>query len=174
MSAMPCRPVACISTARGSDISFHLLYCLSYKENQPMRELFLILHFLGLTMALGTGFANLFLAIAAAKFEPADRGPFMLRTTILVRMGQTGLGLLLISGFYLITPYWKVLSDMPTLIAKLVCVLLLIIMVTVISLMVRKAKKLNDPSILLRIKPYGMFNLLLGLTIVILAVLTFH
>ena len=98
-----------------------------------MRDIMLITHFIGLTMALGTGFANLFLGIASAKLEPAERGKFMANTMILIRVGHTGLGLLLLSGFYLITPFWKTLGDMPVLIAKLCCVGLLVIMVSVIT-----------------------------------------
>jgi uncharacterized membrane protein len=125
-------------------------------------------------MALGTGFSNLFLASAASKLEPAERGGFMMKTTVLVRMGQVGLGLLLISGFYLMTPYWKVLGDMPILIAKLCVVGLLIIMVSVVSVMVKKAKQQNNPAMLLKVKPYGMLNFFIGIAIVILAVLSFH
>ena len=139
-----------------------------------MREFFLVLHFIGLAMAVGTGFANLFLGAAAANLEPAERGMFMARTTILVRMGQTGLALLLISGFYLITPYWKVLSDYPTLIAKLVLVAILTVFVIVISLKTRKALNQNDPSQLAKLKPLGMLTLLTGIVIIILAALTFH
>ena len=125
-------------------------------------------------MAVGTGFANLFLASAASKLEPAERASFMGKTTILMRMGQTGLGLLILSGFYLMTPYWRTLSDMPTLIGKLTLVGLLIIMVTVISLQVRKSKKENNPALLAKLKPLGMLNFFIGLTILVLAVLTFH
>jgi uncharacterized membrane protein len=139
-----------------------------------MHDLFLVIHLVGLTMALGAGFANLFLGVTASKLEPAERGSFMAKTTILMRMGQTGLGLLLLSGFYLITPYWEVLSDMPTLITKLALILLLVIMVTAISLRVRKAKKENDPSQQAKLKPLGMINFLIGIAILILAVLTFH
>ena len=139
-----------------------------------MRDFMLIVHFIGLTMALGTGFANMFLGIAAAKLEPAERGKFMTNTMILVRMGHTGLGLLLLSGFYLITPFWKVLSDMPTLIGKLVCIGLLIIMISIITRLVNKAKRENNPALLMKLKPIGMINLVLGITIVVLAVLSFH
>ena len=139
-----------------------------------MRDFFLLLHFIGLSMAVGTGFANLFLGSAAAKLEPAERGPFMLKTTVLVRMGQTGLGLLLISGFYLATPFWKSLSDMPTLMAKLALVVVLLVTVTMSSLQVRKAKKENNPGLLVKLKPLGMANFFLGIAIMILAVLTFH
>lgn len=139
-----------------------------------MRDLFLVLHLIGLAMAVGTGFANLFLASAAAKLEPAERGSFMAKTSILVRMGHTGLGLLILSGFYLITPYWSVLSEMPMLIAKLAVVVVQIVLVTVISLLISKAKKENNPAALMKLKPFGMAIFFLGLTIVILAVLTFH
>jgi uncharacterized membrane protein len=139
-----------------------------------MRDLILVIHFIGLTMAVGTGFANLFLAFAASKLVPAERGAFMSKTMILMRMGQTGLGLLILSGLYLITPYWSTLSDMPTLIAKLSLVVLLIIMVTVISLLARKAQREKDPSQLAKLKPLGILNFIIGIAILVLAVLTFH
>jgi hypothetical protein len=139
-----------------------------------MRDLMLIIHFIGLAMALGTGFANLFLGMVASKLEPAERGSFMSKTLILGRMGQIGLGLLLLSGFYLATPYWQVLGEMPTLIIKLILVALLLILVSIILLIVSKAKKQGNPALLAKIKPLGILNFLLGITIVIFAVLTFH
>lgn len=139
-----------------------------------MRDLMLIIHFIGLAMAVGTGFANLFLGIAASKLDPAERGSFMSRSMILGRMGQIGLGLLILSGFYLITPYWKVLGMMPLLITKLSLVGLLIISVILILFIVRKSKKQNNPALLSKIKPLGMFNFFIGIAIVIIAVLIFH
>lgn len=139
-----------------------------------MRDLMLIVHFIGLTMALGTGFANLFLGMAAAKLAPAERGKFMSNTLILMRMGHTGLGLLLLSGFYLITPYWKVLGEMPMLIAKLCFVGLLLILVSTITVIARKAQQQNNPAMLMKLKPFGMLNFFVGITIVVLAVLSFH
>ena len=139
-----------------------------------MRELMLIIHFIGLTMALGAGFANLFLGTVTAKLQPAERGSFMSKTAVLGRMGQIGLGLLLLSGLYLITPYWKVLGEMPLLIAKLTLVGILLIMVSVILLTLRRSKKENNPALLAKIRPLGMINFLIGISIVILAVLVFH
>ena len=72
-----------------------------------MRNVMLVIHFIGLAMALGAGFSNIFLNVAASKLEPAERGSFLSKTSILGRMGQIGLGLLLLSGFSLATPYWK-------------------------------------------------------------------
>ena len=89
----------------------------------------LILHFIGLAMGLGVAFANLFLGIAAKKMAPEEVIPFRMKTMALARMGHIGLALLLISGFYLITPFWKTLGTMPTLIAKLVGVVILVILI---------------------------------------------
>jgi len=138
-----------------------------------MRELMLVIHFIGLAMALGAGFANLFLGTVASKLEPAERGSFMSKIMILGRMGQTGLGLLLLSGFYLISPYWKVLGDMPFLIAKLSLVAVLIILVSSVLIMLNKAKR-GNPAMFAKIKPLGILNFLIGIAIVILAVLTFR
>ncbi|HMG89966.1 MAG TPA: hypothetical protein VK589_07895 [Chryseolinea sp.] len=137
-----------------------------------MRELMLVFHFIGLAMALGAGFANLFLGSVASKLEPAERGSFMSKTMILGRMGQIGLALLLLSGFYLITPYWKVLGDMPLLIAKLCLVALLLILVSTVLILLRKEK--GNPAMLAKIRPLGMLNFLIGITIVVLAVLIFR
>lgn len=139
-----------------------------------MRDLMLIIHFIGLAMALGTGFANLFLGMVASKLEPAEKGSFMSKTLILGRMGHIGLVLLILSGFYLMTPYWSALSNMPLLIVKLILVALLVILVTIIILIVRKSKKEGNPALLAKIKPFGIINFLLGVAIVVLAVLIFH
>ncbi|HEU5291122.1 MAG TPA: hypothetical protein VFU05_10795 [Cyclobacteriaceae bacterium] len=139
-----------------------------------MRELMLVIHFIGLAMALGAGFANFFLGSVAAKLEPAERGNFMAKLLILGRMGQIGLGLLLLSGFALITPFWKVLGEMPFLIAKLSLVGVLLLSVSRILFLVNKSKRENNPAVLMKVKPLGMLNFFLGITIVILAVLTFH
>ena len=139
-----------------------------------MRELMLVFHFMGLAMALGAGFANLFLGSVASKLEPVERGSFMSKIMILGRMGQIGLGLLLLSGLGLMTPYWKVLGDMPLLITKLSLVALLIILVASVLIIMRKAKKQGNPAMLAMIKPLAMLNFLIAITIVILAVLVFR
>jgi len=139
-----------------------------------MRELMLIFHFIGLAMALGSGFANLFLGSVASKLEPAERGSFMSKIMILGRMGQIGLAVLLLSGFYLITPYWKVLDEMPFLVAKLSLVALLLILVSTVLVLLGKAKKQGNPALFAKIKPLGILNFLIGISIVILAVLAFR
>jgi uncharacterized membrane protein len=89
-------------------------------------------------------------------------------------MGHIGITLLLVSGFYLITPYWKVLSSMSSLIAKLSLVAVLIVLISLIGIAAKKAKQ-GDPEVQLKkMELLGKFTLLVGIAIVILAVKVFR
>jgi len=139
-----------------------------------MRELMLILHFIGLTMGLGTGFAHAFLGSITSKMTTEEAIKFRLQSLVLSKMGHTGIGLLLISGFYMISPYWKVLSTMPLLIAKLSLVAILIVLITLISISGKKAKQGDAAVQLKKMETLGKMTLLVGLAIVVLAVKVFR
>lgn len=139
-----------------------------------MRDVMLILHFIGLTMGIGTGFAHAFLGAAAAKMSPEEATRFRLHTLVLSRMGHTGLGLLLVSGLYLITPYWSTLPSNPWLIVKLALVITLLTVITLISIAARKAQKGDAEAQFKKIQTLGKISLLVGLSIVMVAVSVFH
>ena len=132
----------------------------------------LILHFVGLAMGLGTSFAHAFLGIAASKMSKDEATKFRINTQILSRMGHTGITLLIISGLYLITPYWSILS--PLLILKLILVLLLVTLIAIISFSAKKAQKENKEIDLKKMGKFGKMTLVIALTIVVLAVYIFH
>lgn len=139
-----------------------------------MREVMLIIHFIGLGMGLGTGIGFIFLGKAASKLEKAEAGKFMLNAFSLAKMGQTGLVLLVISGLYLMTPFWKTLPANHTLITKLVLVVILIALIVANSIAMNKAKNgdlLNQRN---KIQTLGRISLAVVLIIIILAVSTFH
>ncbi len=138
-----------------------------------MREVMLIVHLLGLVMGVGTSFAFFFLGKRAAKLEGAEASKFIVNTLSLGTMGHIGLSMLVISGGYLMTPYWGILPTNPLLIAKLLLVVLLIVMIIVMGMASRKAKK-GDLSGLKMVRKLGPIALLTGITIMSLAVLVFH
>lgn len=139
-----------------------------------MREIFLVIHFLGLAMGLGTSFGFMFLGIAGSKMETAERLKFQLNAMALSRMGIIGLILLIISGGALMTPYWSTLSSFPLLIIKLVLVIVLTILIAIISSIGKKAQKGDTEKMLKKMEPFGKISMLTGLIIVILAVYIFH
>ena len=134
----------------------------------------LILHFIGLTMGLGTSFAHAFLGAVTSKMSADESAKFRMNSLVLSRMGHIGIGLLIISGLYLITPYWSILPSSPLLILKLILVLLLVILITLISLSTKRARKGDLKTELNKMEKFGKLTLIIGLTIVTLAVYIFH
>lgn len=134
----------------------------------------LILHFVGLAMGLGTSFAMMFLGIASSRMDPAKGREFMVNATVVSRMGQIGLVILLISGLFLMTPYWASLPEQPLLIAKLVLIVVLGGLIGVLSGKARKARAGNAEAQLKAMAPLGRLAMLVGLGAVILAVLVFR
>lgn len=139
-----------------------------------MRVAMLIIHFLGLTMGLGASFSLLFLGIAGSKMDKQEGQKFALNTFALSAMGQTGLVMLILSGLYLMTPYWRILPVQPLLIAKLILVLVLTVSVILLGIYSKRAKKGDTEANLKKIANLGKVSLLCGITIVLLAVLVFQ
>lgn len=139
-----------------------------------MREAMLITHFLGLAMGLGSSFAFMFLGIEGSKMEKEEGKKFALNTFTMSRMGHIGLALLILSGGYLMTPYWAILGTQPLLIAKLILVLVLLLSVSIQAVFSKRAKKGETEANLKKIAALGKISLLSGIAIVLLAVLIFR
>lgn len=139
-----------------------------------MKDVMLILHFLGIAMGAGVSFAFLFLGLTARKMAKEEAQKFMLNSYNLTRMGNIGLVLLFLSGGYLMTPYWKLLGEMPLLATKLVLFLALGAFLGMISSNARKARQGDSEKYMKKIETFGKLALLVTITIVVLAVLSFH
>lgn len=141
---------------------------------ETARDVALILHFIGLAMGLGTGFAHLFLGLAASKMEKSVADDFHVKALAVDQMGTIGIVLLILSGGYLMTPYWSSLSESPLLMAKLALVVILTILIGMLISLGKKVKAENGGPALDKMEKIGKITLPLGIIIVILAVLVFH
>ena len=139
-----------------------------------MREILLIFHFIGLAMGLGTSFAFMFLGFAAAKMDKSEAFNFTLKTFALSRMGHIGLGLLILTGLLLMTPYWPVLGSSPLLITKLILVLVLGAILGMIGSAMKKIKAGETAVYVKKLILLGRLGMLTSITIVIMAVLNFQ
>lgn len=139
-----------------------------------MRIAMLMVHFLGLAMGLGTSFGFFFLGRAGSKMKKEEGKQFAINSFAMGRMGHIGLAMLIVSGFYLITPFWSSLASRPLLIAKLFLVLTLTTSVILAGIYTRQAKKGTAERYLKKIKNLGRLSLLSGIAIVVLAVLVFR
>lgn len=139
-----------------------------------MRDAMLFIHFLGLIMGMGAGFASLFIAASNKDLTVEERPKFMLRLRSLGYMGLTGLALLVISGGYLATPYWSQIGAMPFFIAKLSLVVVLLVLALLMDHRWRRAVRNGGGADLKAIPGLGRLALPVGLLIVLFAVLQFH
>lgn len=139
-----------------------------------MREAMLVLHFIGLVMGLGTGFAHAFLGSVVTKMSPAEATKFRLHSLVLTKMGNTGIGLLIVSGLFLMTPYWKILPSSPLLMVKLTLVITLAVLITIINILGKRARNGNPEEQFKTMQTLGKITMVLGLSIVIVAVSFFH
>jgi hypothetical protein len=140
-----------------------------------MRDIMLFLHFLGLAMGVGTSIVMMVLGKASTKLEADERIRFGLFLARLRFIGQIGLAVLILTGGYLMTPYWGALANMPYLIVKLVLVLILTIIVVLIGINTSKAMKSNTPVVYFkRNSTLGPLGLLTALATMVMAVMTFH
>jgi uncharacterized membrane protein len=140
-------------------------------------ETFVILHFIGLAMGVGTGFAMFTLGAATRNLPAPERAAFMLRATALSRMGSIGLLLLILSGLGLM---WQRGVDVVfawgggLFHVKLTLVVVLLGLVGYMHAVTARAKRAGGGPVMARLARLGQLTLLVGMTIVVLAVLAFR
>ncbi|MCF8239117.1 MAG: hypothetical protein K9I85_13230 [Saprospiraceae bacterium] len=139
-----------------------------------MKDVFLILHFIGLAMGLGTSFANLFLGISLSKLPREEAVRISMHTIVLAKMGQIGLALLILSGVFLLIPEWDKLSHCALFLTKMALVVILTFLIMRISGHIQDAK-MGEPGVhLAKIPVLGKLAFITSILIVIMAVLVFH
>ena len=136
-----------------------------------LREAWLIIHFIGLFIGLGSGFALLVLNQVTNKMSPPEKGNFMKTASILAYVGPVGLIILLISGLGLTLPMWDSYKTIGLFHVKLTLFIILFLIVG-IGHMLRKRYAGGPPPAFM--KYINLLPISLGLVIIILAVLSFH
>ena len=139
-----------------------------------MREFLMIVHLIGIALGIGVSFAHMFLGISRSKMSREEAGKDAFRSLSLGIMGDLGITFLIVSGLFLMEPYWSGLFDMPLLMIKLGLVIVLVVLLVILKLNARKAIRNNGGPALLVIAKIGQLTLPLGLAIMVLAVLIFR
>ena len=108
------------------------------------------------------------------KMTAEEAVSFSLKTFAINKMGYIGLFLLVLSGGYMMTPYWDTLMSNYTLLIKLILVIVLIVMIVTMNNLAKTAISESGGESLTKIQRLGKITLPLGVIIVVLAVLSFH
>jgi len=139
-------------------------------------ELLLILHFLGLALGVGAGFAGLTLRRSVKGLPPAELGPLMQRFSVVGKNGSYGLLLLIVSGIALslYRGFRETLAwGGPAFHAKLTLVILMCGVFGYLQVLQKKARTGGGAAVLTRIPKVATLMLILGVSVVIAAVLAF-
>ena len=142
-----------------------------------MLDFLLILHFIGLALGVGTGFAMLTLGLSTADMAPADRGAFMRRASVITRNGAIGLTLLILSGVGLVMArgvQMVMAWGGPMFHVKLTLVAIMIGVFGYLQVLLRQSRSADGAAAAARIPLVSRVMLVLGVSVVIFAVLAFH
>jgi len=136
-----------------------------------------ILHFIGLALGIGTGFATLALGLAARDLQPAERVKFLLRASAVGKNGGLGMGLLLATGIGM-TIMGNTVDTFArgggAFHAKLALVAILAGLLGYVQVLAKRARQAQGGPAMDTIPKVSAAMLVTGVGIVILAVLAFH
>jgi uncharacterized membrane protein len=144
---------------------------------RAMYTTLLVLHFIGLALGVGTGFAQMTLGIATRNLAPPERAQFMMRASALGRNGSIGLALLIVTGIGMMllrgvsaTMEWGGGAFH----AKLTLVVVAIFVFGYLQVLVRRVRREGGGPAMATLPKVGQVMLLVGIAIVICATIAFQ
>ncbi len=139
-----------------------------------MKSFMLVLHFFGLVLSLGSMVTFLLMRRSCSKVSSSEAEFLLMSVKKFLRLSHIGLGIMFLTGGYLMTPYWKVLGTMPLLHIKFTVFLLWYFTLIALTVFTRRAMKsqirLWDP----RIGFLSLMSVTFGVIAVSMAVLQFQ
>jgi hypothetical protein len=139
-----------------------------------VRDILLLIHFMGLVMGAGSGFALFVIGFLSKQFPESTRAEILVKLFPLRYISYLGLLLLLVSGIPLLIPYGAAIHLMPLVMVKLTAVLIIVSLSIYGTLQMQLAKKGNLGVYLKRLKLVGQLSFLFSLIAIICAVYSFH
>lgn len=139
-----------------------------------MYTFLLFLHFVGLAMGVGTGFALLRIGRSNRNLPPPELGALMQKVSALRLNAYTGLTLLIVTGLAMLALRPGLFSAAGGFFhAKLALVVLMVLNIGAMHMITAKAKRAGGPPPKLLMK-LGNLNFAMGLLTVLFAVLAFR
>ena len=139
-----------------------------------LNQTLVFLHFLGLVLGFSVGFANLTMSGLISNAEPSERAVLSRFPPRMSRLGTIGLALLWITGVILVYTSWNGFESLPwQFYVKLAAVVILTVTVHHTHRLERLVMQ-GDLKAAARIEQTGKVAMVMALTALLFAVLTFH
>ena len=139
-----------------------------------MKQILLLLHFLGLISGTGAGLAVYVIGMLAGRFDPACRRDVLIHLFPLRYLSYFGLLLLILSGGMMISPYWPGIAGNHWLVAKLALVFVLVALAAIGAYQMHRIKLGKGESAFKMLGLAGKLSLVASLAVVLCAVYSFH
>ena len=136
----------------------------------------LFMHFCGLALGVGAGFALVALSFAGKDLPPEERSKFMLRAAVVAKNGSVGFGMLVMSGLGLLFtrgPAVVMAWGGPPFHAKLTLVVVMAGVLGYLQVLLKRARLAGGGPALVSAGKVGRVMLVLGLIVIALAVAAF-
>ena len=143
----------------------------------PAYLVLLVLHFVGLALAVGASFALLTLRGASRELPPAERASFLLRALAVSKNGSVGLVLLLVTGLAMLFMRGAravMAAGGPAFHAKLTLVVVLCGLLGYSQVLAKRARVAGGGPLLAQLGKVSTAMLLVGLATIVCAVIAFQ
>ncbi len=139
-----------------------------------MKDIFLLVHFLGLIIGTGAGFAVFVISYLAPAFPAEGRREVLIKLFPLRYISYIGLLLLILSGGALIGPLWPQLDQLAWFAVKMVFVAVIAAASIFGMFLMRRARQSADNKAFKLLGYAGKASFASSLVVVACAVYTFH
>ena len=139
-----------------------------------MREFVLIVHLLSLVLALGSMATFIIIRKDISRVSGCESNFALITIRKFLNIAYIGMLLMILSGLYLIIPYWPSLASMPLIHIKITVVVLWLIVLIILGVNLKRVKPESYLSYDAKIGLLSFLSVILGLIVVALAIFAFE
>lgn len=141
-----------------------------------MDKLLVVVHLVGMALAIGSGFSILALKMGSADMEKAEREPYMLRGFAVTNIGAVGIALLFITGVVMLVQDGANFVEEAGifLYVKMLFFILYFIAFVVLRMRVSKARLTNGGPLMIHMSKFVIVMNVLSVMTIVASVLAFH
>jgi len=139
-----------------------------------MKEVMLIIHELGLVITIGSSLFFLIIKNSLKLAFDQDAVAFQKISSKFRKSTYLGLLIMIISGGYLMTPYWAHFAQMPMIHIKMTIVIIWLLTLAVLGMTTKSVKQKSHEKYFSRLVLIHILSVLYGILVVIIATISFH
>ncbi len=139
-----------------------------------MRELILIIHILSLILSLGSMTTFIIIRKDISRVSGCESNFALITIRKFLNIAYIGMFFMVLSGLYLIIPFWSAIGTMPLVHIKITAVVLWLFILILLGVSLKRIKPETYLSNDVKIGLLSFLSVLLGLIVVALAIFAFE